>query len=162
VAPRRERAGSVAVTLSRSRSHLAAAAAGRARYNLLAVAPFASDITVVFRVAASSVAHVAFTLTCTATTMANFPASHGHLQRAVLSGKYAQVSAWSQASTRCHLQRSPRYASRDGEIEEATTEDGKNKAAVELGRKGGLARAKSVNRADRIEIARKAAKARWK
>jgi hypothetical protein len=49
-----------------------------------------------------------------------------------------------------------------GEIEETLTEDGKSRAAVELGRKGGLARAKSVKRADRIEIARKAAKARWK
>lgn len=48
-----------------------------------------------------------------------------------------------------------------GEVEELT-DDGKSKAAVELGRKGGLARAKSVKRADRIEIARKAAKARWK
>jgi hypothetical protein len=49
-----------------------------------------------------------------------------------------------------------------GEIDEPLTADGKSKAAVELGRKGGLARAKSVKRADRIEIARKAAKARWK
>jgi hypothetical protein len=50
-----------------------------------------------------------------------------------------------------------------GEIEEtALTQDGKNRAAVELGRKGGLARAKSVKKADRIKIARKAAKMRWK
>ena len=39
-----------------------------------------------------------------------------------------------------------------GEIDEATTEDGKNAAAVALGRRGGLARAKT---------AKKAAKARW-
>lgn len=50
-----------------------------------------------------------------------------------------------------------------GEIEELdVTDDGKNKAAVELGRKGGLARAKSTTKADRVRIARKAARARWK
>lgn len=49
-----------------------------------------------------------------------------------------------------------------GEIAEAVTEDGRNAAAVALGRKGGLARAKSIKKADRIKIARKAAKARWK
>lgn len=48
-----------------------------------------------------------------------------------------------------------------GELAETTTEDGKSKAAVELGRKGGLARAKATNRAQRIKIARKGAKARW-
>ena len=49
-----------------------------------------------------------------------------------------------------------------GEIEESGhTEDGKSKAAVELGRKGGLARAKSIKKADRVKIARKAAKTRW-
>ncbi len=47
-----------------------------------------------------------------------------------------------------------------GEIEE-TTDDGKNKAAVELGRKGGKARAEKMTPAQRTEIARKAAKARW-
>jgi hypothetical protein len=50
-----------------------------------------------------------------------------------------------------------------GEIDESgITEDGKSKAAVELGRKGGLARAKSIKKADRIKIAKKAAKMRWK
>ena len=49
-----------------------------------------------------------------------------------------------------------------GEIDEAVTDDGKNAAAVALGRKGGLARAKSVKKADRIKIAKKAAKSRWK
>lgn len=48
-----------------------------------------------------------------------------------------------------------------GEIEETLTENGKSKAAVELGRKGGLARAKSVKKADRVRIAKKAARARW-
>ena len=50
-----------------------------------------------------------------------------------------------------------------GEIEESesgTTEDGRSKAAVELGRKGGLARAQALSKADRIKIARKAAVAR--
>lgn len=50
-----------------------------------------------------------------------------------------------------------------GEIEESgQTEDGRNEAAVELGRKGGLARAKSMSKARRAAIARKAASARWK
>jgi uncharacterized protein YaiL (DUF2058 family) len=50
-----------------------------------------------------------------------------------------------------------------GEIEElGETDDGKSKAAVELGRKGGLARAKSISKTQRAKIARKAAKARWR
>ncbi len=47
-----------------------------------------------------------------------------------------------------------------GEIEE-TTDDGKNKAAVELGRKGGKARAAKMTPEQRSEIARKAAQKRW-
>ena len=47
-----------------------------------------------------------------------------------------------------------------GEIEE-TTDDGKNKAAVELGRKGGKARAEKLSKKRRAEIARKAAVKRW-
>ncbi len=47
-----------------------------------------------------------------------------------------------------------------GEIEE-TTDDGKNKAAVELGRKGGKARAAKMTPEQRSEVARKAAQARW-
>ncbi len=42
-----------------------------------------------------------------------------------------------------------------GEIEEPT-EDGKNKAAVELGRKGGKARAEKMTPERRREIAKKA------
>ncbi len=49
-----------------------------------------------------------------------------------------------------------------GEIEDELTDDGKNKAAVELGRKGGRARAEKLTPEQRAEIARKAAKARWK
>ena len=49
-----------------------------------------------------------------------------------------------------------------GEIDEAVTEDGKSKAAMQLGSKGGLARAKKLGVRKRKEIARKAAAARWK
>ena len=49
-----------------------------------------------------------------------------------------------------------------GEIEESTeTDDGKNKAAVELGRKGGKARAEKLSKKRRSEIATKAARKRW-
>ena len=48
-----------------------------------------------------------------------------------------------------------------GEADETLTEDGKNAAAVALGRKGGEARAKSLGTAKRKAIASKAAKARW-
>lgn len=47
-----------------------------------------------------------------------------------------------------------------GEIAETLTEDGKNAAAVALGRRGGLARAKSISKRRQIEIARAGAKAR--
>ncbi len=48
-----------------------------------------------------------------------------------------------------------------GEIEEDVDDDGKDKAAVELGRKGGKARAAKMTAEQRTEIAKKAAKARW-
>jgi hypothetical protein len=48
-----------------------------------------------------------------------------------------------------------------GEIDEKT-EDGKNAAAVALGRKGGLARAKALSKKRTKAIAKAAAKARWK
>lgn len=48
-----------------------------------------------------------------------------------------------------------------GEIEDMTTEDGKNAAAVALGRMGGKARAESMTAKKRSEIAKKAAKSRW-
>ena len=41
-----------------------------------------------------------------------------------------------------------------GEIDEGLTEDGKSKAAVELGRKGGLARAKSLSKKRLVQIAK--------
>jgi hypothetical protein len=49
-----------------------------------------------------------------------------------------------------------------GEEEETLTEDGKDKAAVSLGKRGGEARAKSMSPKRRSEIAKKAAKSRWK
>lgn len=53
-----------------------------------------------------------------------------------------------------------------GEVEEQNPDEGKNPAAVALGKlgglKGGKARAKKLTAARRKEIAEKAAKARWK
>jgi hypothetical protein len=49
-----------------------------------------------------------------------------------------------------------------GEIDDLTTEDGKNAAAVALGRMGGKARAKGMTAKRRKEIAKKAAASRWK
>ena len=46
-----------------------------------------------------------------------------------------------------------------GEIEEDIDDDGKDKAAVELGRKGGRARASNLTPEQRREIAKKAAPA---
>jgi len=48
-----------------------------------------------------------------------------------------------------------------GAIDESLTEDGKSKAAVELGRRGGKARAEKLSTKRRLEIAKKAARARW-
>jgi hypothetical protein len=48
-----------------------------------------------------------------------------------------------------------------GEIEDLTTDDGKNAAAVALGRMGGKARAEGMSAKRRKEIARKAAVKRW-
>jgi hypothetical protein len=50
-----------------------------------------------------------------------------------------------------------------GEIADdlSPTDDGKDKAAVELGRRGGVARAKSTSKARRKAIAKKAALSRW-
>ena len=48
-----------------------------------------------------------------------------------------------------------------GEDEEALTDDGKDKAAVSLGMRGGKARAVKLSPEKRSAIARKAAKLRW-
>jgi hypothetical protein len=48
-----------------------------------------------------------------------------------------------------------------GEIEDITTEDGKNAAAVALGRMGGKARALNMTAAHRKAVAKKAALIRW-
>lgn len=47
------------------------------------------------------------------------------------------------------------------EEEDFPADDGKDKAAQALGRKGGAARAKSLTKERRAEIARDAAKKRW-
>lgn len=49
-----------------------------------------------------------------------------------------------------------------GEMVDLTTDDGKNAAAVALGRMGGKARAAGMTAKKRSEIAKKAAKFRWK
>lgn len=48
------------------------------------------------------------------------------------------------------------------EPEDVPADDGKDKAAQALGKKGGAARAKSMTPERRAEIARKAAESRWK
>ncbi len=48
-----------------------------------------------------------------------------------------------------------------GEDDDTVPDDGKNKAAQQLGKLGGAARAKSMTAKGRKEIAKKAAKARW-
>ena len=49
-----------------------------------------------------------------------------------------------------------------GEESDELTDDGKDKAAVSLGRKGGKARAETLSAKRRSEIASAAAKKRWK
>jgi hypothetical protein len=48
------------------------------------------------------------------------------------------------------------------EVEDFSAEDGKDKAAQSLGRRGGRARAKALTPRQRAEIAHTAARARWK
>jgi hypothetical protein len=48
-----------------------------------------------------------------------------------------------------------------GEIEDKVTDDGKNAAAVALGRMGGKARAAGMTAKRRKEIAKSAAQKRW-
>jgi hypothetical protein len=49
-----------------------------------------------------------------------------------------------------------------GEEDEEVSEDGKDKAAQSLGRRGGKARAKALSPRQRAEIAHAAASARWR
>ena len=49
-----------------------------------------------------------------------------------------------------------------GEADDDASDDGKDKAAQSMGRKGGAARAASMTPERRAEIARKAAAKRWK
>lgn len=48
-----------------------------------------------------------------------------------------------------------------GEASDEKTEDGKDKAAVSLGRRGGKARAEVLSKRERADIAKKAAAKRW-
>jgi hypothetical protein len=48
-----------------------------------------------------------------------------------------------------------------GEADDEAPDDGKDKAAQSMGRKGGAARAASMTPERRAEIARKAAESRW-
>ena len=48
-----------------------------------------------------------------------------------------------------------------GEAEDSFVDDGKDQAAVALGRKGGKSRATKLTSEQRSEIARKAARKRW-
>jgi len=48
-----------------------------------------------------------------------------------------------------------------GQVEDTPVAPEKNAAAVELGSKGGMARAASLSKKKRAEIARKAAEKRW-
>ena len=48
-----------------------------------------------------------------------------------------------------------------GEVEDAPSDDGKDKAAQAMGKKGGAARAASMTPERRAEIAKKAAAKRW-
>jgi hypothetical protein len=65
-----------------------------------------------------------------------------------------------------HAAQSVKFIASDELIEPDETGSGKNPAAVALGRlggkKGGIARAKSLSQKERSAIARKAAKSRWK
>ena len=49
-----------------------------------------------------------------------------------------------------------------GEEDDSLTDDGKDKAAVSLGKRGGEARAQSLSKKRRGEIAKIAAEKRWK
>lgn len=49
-----------------------------------------------------------------------------------------------------------------GEERDDLTDDGKDMAAVSLGKRGGKARAEALSKKERAEIAKKAAVARWK
>jgi len=67
-----------------------------------------------------------------------------------------------------HMSKNPKRQKRSAGITtrqiegSAESPDGKNPAAVQLGRKGGHARAKKLGARRRKEIARTAAAARWK
>jgi single-stranded DNA-specific DHH superfamily exonuclease len=49
-----------------------------------------------------------------------------------------------------------------GQVADVQPDDGKNPAAVALGKKGGQARAANLSKKKRSQIAKNAARARWK
>jgi len=55
-----------------------------------------------------------------------------------------------------------RVATGEEEVEYDKDDDGKDKAAQSLGRRGGKARAQKMTSARRAEVAKKAAAARWR
>ena len=58
-------------------------------------------------------------------------------------------------------QQAPGHTERNRKRSKAGSDNGKSKAAVELGRKGGAATAKTHTRRQRSALASKAAKTRW-
>ncbi len=83
---------------------------------------------------------------------------------------------WQQMEANCVMPKGPKGQKRPadvigsavmvakiatGEIEDIAPDDGKNKAAQELGRLGGKARAEKLTPEQRSEIAKKAAAKRW-
>jgi hypothetical protein len=82
----------------------------------------------------------------------------------MLSGKYMTKGPQGQKRPADRISNAVRVLRiATGEIKEsAQTADGRSKAAVELGRKGGAARALNLSARKRRDIARKGAAARWK
>lgn len=83
-----------------------------------------------------------------------------------LSDQLDSAKESSQATTKevQHARQTTEKAKRDVRRKRLKpyTEDGKSKAAVELGRKGGMARAKKLTQQRRSAVAKKAARIRWK
>lgn len=93
--------------------------------------------------------------------------THGYLGNKPRIAEFSPVDSWKDAHQCLQLcdlltgavYRKLRIAT--GEIGETLTDDGKNAAAVALGRKGGMARAKSISKLKRVRIAKQAAASRW-
>jgi hypothetical protein len=83
-----------------------------------------------------------------------------------LSDQLDSAKAACETTTRevRHARQTTEKAKRDvrGTRKRPSTSDGKSLAAVELGRKGGAARARKLSQRQRSAVAKKAAKSRWK